>query len=813
MENYPVKLKETHESFIEVTVRKENNGYYCSARNDLGSEDSPRFDLTITSNYFYTLIFLVSGACGIGLLLILTIVWICYRKRKRQKIPFCWANQRQVANPHENTYMELQSKSVSIYEEIKNERMLQNKNMNHHYGFRENVYLIFSLQGLFSGCACTDWSFTFPESMRVLKHSSVIIPCTFTSPKNVTDINIIWFTDNKKVVNNAKLYDVILEYNDRTFLVGNKANSCSLRINDVTEEAYYYPGINEDINSFVLNQKNVKIILTDWTFTFPESIVALEGSCVEIPCSFPQHDGDAKSSLIWYRYRRIGYPEIFNGRNPSNVDSDYRGRTSLVGNGTNSCSLRINDVRFDERYYPGINTKINSFHLQNEKIVKIEFKGVDFMPVIIRGSEDMVEGRPVNISCFVNHTCASSPPSLKWNTSVHVVTGRHEDLSGGYQWRVQSEIRFSPSFQDHKTRLECTAMFQNGRNFHKSTTLNITFSPKNTSVELLNNDLKEGDEATLRCITHANPPATSYTWFRGRRNAAKQLNETTKNTITFKVSWENEMYHCSARNDLGTEYSAPIKLPIKYKPKDVKVNPMKTNIYPGDTMELKCVFTSSFPAPTHYSWYHNGTALSNENRSVLMKEKVTELSSGIYTCAVHNEVGESQSGNVTVIVSVAVPSDSQTEDMPLILGAVALVILVILLVVFVYFFCRWKRMRKSTVMKNTSYQQNTTVFEHVPMDNHLYGNIEAEPVLYGNVQPEPLYDNHTAKPRVQEPQNKGNRKPHNDSEEFYSQPQKKKNTESQDIFYTTIEHMPQTSPQGHSSSSEKGRTLYMAVKH
>uniref|UniRef100_A0A8C5QQ24 Ig-like domain-containing protein n=1 Tax=Leptobrachium leishanense TaxID=445787 RepID=A0A8C5QQ24_9ANUR len=598
--------------------------------------------------------------------------------------------------------------------------MLQNKNMNHHYGFRENVYLIFSLQGLFSGCACTDWSFTFPESMRVLKHSSVIIPCTFTSPKNVTDINIIWFTDNKKVVNNAKLYDVILEYNDRTFLVGNKANSCSLRINDVTEEAYYYPGINEDINSFVLNQKNVKIILTDWTFTFPESIVALEGSCVEIPCSFPQHDGDAKSSLIWYRYRRIGYPEIFNGRNPSNVDSDYRGRTSLVGNGTNSCSLRINDVRFDERYYPGINTKINSFHLQNEKIVKIEFKGVDFMPVIIRGSEDMVEGRPVNISCFVNHTCASSPPSLKWNTSVHVVTGRHEDLSGGYQWRVQSEIRFSPSFQDHKTRLECTAMFQNGRNFHKSTTLNITFSPKNTSVELLNNDLKEGDEATLRCITHANPPATSYTWFRGRRNAAKQLNETTKNTITFKVSWENEMYHCSARNDLGTEYSAPIKLPIK--------------------------------------------------------------------------------------------SDSQTEDMPLILGAVALVILVILLVVFVYFFCRWKRMRKSTVMKNTSYQ-NTTVFEHVPMDNHLYGNIEAEPVLYGNVQPEPLYDNHTAKPRVQEPQNKGNRKPHNDSEEFYSQPQKKKNTESQDIFYTTIEHMPQTSPQGHSSSSEKGRTLYMAVKH
>uniref|UniRef100_A0A8C5QQH7 Ig-like domain-containing protein n=1 Tax=Leptobrachium leishanense TaxID=445787 RepID=A0A8C5QQH7_9ANUR len=202
--------------------------------------------------------------------------------------------------------------------------------------------------------------------------------------------------------------------------------------------------------------------LSDWTFTFPESIVALEGSCVEIPCSIPHHDGDAKSSLIWYRYRGLGYPEIFNGRNPSDVDSDYRGRTSLVGNGTNSCSLRINDVRFNERYYPGINTKINSFHLQKEKMVKIELSGKIyhiFMP-IIRGSEDMVEGHPVNISCSVEHTCASSPPTLKWNTAVHAITGRHEDLLGGY-WR------------DHKTHLECKATFPNGRNFNKSTTLNI----------------------------------------------------------------------------------------------------------------------------------------------------------------------------------------------------------------------------------------------------------------------------------------------------------------------------------------------------
>ncbi|XP_075462413.1 myelin-associated glycoprotein-like isoform X2 [Ascaphus truei] len=209
----------------------------------------------------------------------------------------------------------------------------------------------------------------------------------------------------------------------------------------------------------------------DWSFSFPQYITALKGSCVEIPCTFTRTKDSAKFSLIWYLFRRIGYPQAFNNNNPSAVLPQYRGRTSLVGTITNSCSLRIDDVRSDsEKYYPGINKEINSFKL-NKGSVLIQVTDAPDEP-LLTGTWDLTEGNTINITCSVNHTCASDPPSVQWNKAGHRISVRHEDLTGGH-WRVISQIQYCPSSQDDKTQLECTAAYPNGQKTHKGATLSV----------------------------------------------------------------------------------------------------------------------------------------------------------------------------------------------------------------------------------------------------------------------------------------------------------------------------------------------------
>ncbi|CAH2318626.1 B-cell receptor CD22-like isoform X2 [Pelobates cultripes] len=348
----------------------------------------------------------------------------------------------------------------------------------------ERRFILFIFQGWISLSFCEDWSFTFPESITVFTGSSVTIPCTFTSPKGYSDVHIIWYTYNVfsyiQVFNSKDPSAVLPKYRGRTFLVGNDTNSCSLRIDGVIENKYFYPGINDNINSLKLQRKKVFVIISDWIFVFPKFIQALNGSCVEIPCSFTYKKHNDDSNLIWFGYHLTHYPQIFNKRNPTFVESDYKGHTSLVGNRPNSCSLRIDNVQHNEQYFPGISSYLNSYTLNNQKIIRVKVTDSVFIP-LIKGADYMQEGKTVSIFCTVLHTCSSSPPSLEWNKAGHPISVRHEDISGGY-WTVQSEIRYSPSYQDHNTSLECTATFQNGKQLHQNTILHIRPSCQYTLI-------------------------------------------------------------------------------------------------------------------------------------------------------------------------------------------------------------------------------------------------------------------------------------------------------------------------------------------
>ncbi|XP_063800046.1 sialic acid-binding Ig-like lectin 13 isoform X1 [Pseudophryne corroboree] len=426
-------------------------------------------------------------------------------------------------------------------------------------------FLLFVLQVCFSGSNKNKWSFTFPEIIPALKHSNVVIPCTYTAPSDHGEVRLIWF--KYKLMGYPQIYNdenpskVAKEYSDRTSLVENGTNSCSLKITDVRETEWYYPGISEDINSYDLNDKqSVKVKVSgcyedsscrDWSFTIPYSIDALRGSCVEIPCTF-SHPTHAKDyNFFWYLYRRTGLPQIFNNRTPDDIIDEYRGRTFLVGNTSRSCSLIINNVQTKEGYFPGVNIDINSYEINNGKFTRVFITDSPRKP-LITGTEDMEEKKTCKLVCSVNHTCASRPPTITWNKVGHEITVRHEELSRGI-WRIESEMSYIPSYTEDNTQLECTATFPNNITSVQSVTLNITYGPKNTTISIVGNmETEEGDNVTLRCTSRANPPVTNYTWY--KIGDSKILLQERDDTITVQ-NLTSEKYICSASNAMGTAES------------------------------------------------------------------------------------------------------------------------------------------------------------------------------------------------------------------------------------------------------------------
>ncbi|XP_072011123.1 B-cell receptor CD22-like [Engystomops pustulosus] len=174
------------------------------------------------------------------------------------------------------------------------------------------------------------------------------------------------------------------------------------------------------------------------------------------------------------------------------------------------------------------------------------------------------ENEAVTISCSVNHTCASSPPSITWNKPDIQVIRNHEDLDRGI-WRITSTFTFTPSYRDDKTQLQCTVTFPNMKISRQSVILDITYKPQNVTISVLQ---KTEDNTTLRCTSQANPAVTTYTWHK------------VGETKTFMGSGElitvqngtSEKYICSAGNEIGTADSPEFYFMSHTAPENEKLN-------------------------------------------------------------------------------------------------------------------------------------------------------------------------------------------------------------------------------------------------
>ncbi|KAM3923140.1 myeloid cell surface antigen CD33-like [Leptodactylus fuscus] len=329
-----------------------------------------------------------------------------------------------------------------------------------------SLYL-FVLAGYFTDSQRIDWTFTLPQYIEAPVNTTVEIPCTFTAPGDPGQYLLVWYKYGVSAHKPVYQRNLHTNYVNRTSIIRN-GTDCSLRIKGVIRTAWYFPEISNRVFNLSNEKKPVMVNVTgcrnrttcsDWSFTFPTTIKALRGSCVEIPCTLTHPANYTDSELFWFLRTPKTDREIFSNRTTFRINPRYDGRTSLVWKRRNSCTLRINDVKNGGEYYPGINRVINAYSLYGKFCtVNVE----DFPPKPeITGAENLTESKAANITCAVNHTCRSSPPVLEWSID-NSQSNFHENLTKG-NWRMFSGMEYVPSVKDHGRSLECKATFPNGQ--------------------------------------------------------------------------------------------------------------------------------------------------------------------------------------------------------------------------------------------------------------------------------------------------------------------------------------------------------------
>ncbi|KAE8594346.1 hypothetical protein XENTR_v10019597 [Xenopus tropicalis] len=522
----------------------------------------------------------------------------------------------------------------------------------------------------------------------------------------------------------------------------------------------------------------------DRAITLPESIRALRGSCVEIPCTFTRPRGNKDFRLVWYKGIDFRPDKIiFSQQNPSDVSEGNRGRTSLVGNEPNSCSLRINDVRESDSYYPYIHGNCDVTSVC--QTVRVTVSDVPNEPAI-QIPTDLTEGERAPISCSVEHTCPPRPPTLQWNRAGYKLTDRQQSLKDGV-WKAETVMEYLPSYRDHKAKLECEATYPNGlKSKSRSAALNIRYSPKNVAVVISygKKERKEGDAVSLTCDSDANPAANAFTWYNNKRDGTVELREEQGRSITVTVGRGRETFSCTARNPLGTGNSTLSELQVLYKAQNVTIKG-KDEVKEGAALELECHFSDYNPPTTQYSysWYLNGNPVNGETGRILQINNITESHSGNYSCNVQNGAGPSYSPGFTVTLMSA--QTGEGLPMWIVLGGGAVAVLVILLVLALYLFLRTSR-KKQKLEASGGRGMETNNQGHGP-----------------NEEPENYYCNVSAIAGSSRNGTAGTQMGEIELEDIYTEPK-----EPIDVEYTLVDHVPgKEAPQTQNPTDETEYSL------
>ncbi|KAF4095966.1 myelin-associated glycoprotein-like [Onychostoma macrolepis] len=343
----------------------------------------------------------------------------------------------------------------------------------------------------------------------------------------------------------------------RTLMAGNQIASYIF----ISSVLVYTHSADNDIHSAVM----------------PQTVTALTGSCVQIPCTFSVSGFEDKHKRaksiygIWLKnIPQYANKDSFIAFNSS--ENIIRGFSDIQMTGDlnkRNCTTVFYNImkNHSDTYYFRLQMEPDVFRAtfnpntdDSSKTVRINVRDSPQPPELNPSElQYVMEGTTVNLSCSAEAPCPKQPPTISWSNipeSAHITAQLQEKPDKTQS--VFSYVTFKASYKDHKKNITCTATYP--RNTPDASTvkstvmLRVQFPPKETHVIITS----VGTNVTLTCKSKASPSSNlNYTWY--KRGEETPIAWGKKIHLT-KIQNQTGSYFCIAQNKHGKQSSEEVQL-------------------------------------------------------------------------------------------------------------------------------------------------------------------------------------------------------------------------------------------------------------
>ncbi|XP_055019420.1 myelin-associated glycoprotein-like [Boleophthalmus pectinirostris] len=342
----------------------------------------------------------------------------------------------------------------------------------------------------------------------------------------------------------------------------------------------------------------------------PQSIKALQGSCVTIPCSFQVKEE-------YKTYLHSGCKAVW----IDNSSSTLLDPTQETGDLTQqNCTTTFHGIgpQHNQKHFLRVECNNLLEYTFNEAGVNIQVLEIPSTPTLTPPSVSVSEGQSVSVQCSAPVPCLSLPPTLTWSPVLGDIQETLQEQPDKTYVKV-STLNFTAS--EPNTNLTCSAVHsrENGTHVLSSSaqiTVDITYPSRNTRVTVSpSGPVTEHSNIILNCSSDANPAVQHYHWYKTDGGTHTLIGNSS--VLNMKASRDTTAIFCVAQNELGTENSTVTHLHIHYPPGNTKMTvtpsgPVTEHSY----IMLNC---SSDANPSVFLWYKTdgGTHTLIGNSSVL----------------------------------------------------------------------------------------------------------------------------------------------------------------------------------------------------
>ncbi|KAB5550539.1 hypothetical protein PHYPO_G00054860 [Pangasianodon hypophthalmus] len=300
----------------------------------------------------------------------------------------------------------------------------------------------------------------------------------------------------------------------------------------------------------------------DWTYSMPSKITGIRGSCVVIPCSFDFRTEKLRNVVVkWYLYSTTKYPLVYDADN-NEVTGKYFGKARLYGlPSEKNCSLEIKQLDMHhngDRLYPWMDPKpVMTFHKENyyDKSVELQIKEQADKPKLSITGIPRV-GEQITVSCSVQYTCPSNPPSLSMGKALETDITVHTPVQDGF-WEIIRVHTFI--IKEEKQTVTCKATFHGGQTSEAQLNLNAQCTYKDITIDPEVADVAEGVGKNFTCtVFHSCKGQTpKFTW--NYKDVPETVGTKKGPSLTW-ATYSNILYIASMEDD-GKKLTCTATLP------------------------------------------------------------------------------------------------------------------------------------------------------------------------------------------------------------------------------------------------------------